>query len=197
MRVLVTGGAGFIGSHIVDALLAAGHEAHVVDDLSSGRLENISEPESVSFFEADIRDGRALAAAFDVSQPDAVCHHAAQVSVGRSVADPALDAEINIVGTLNVITESVRVGARSLVFASSGGAFYGETPEAADESTAATPISPYGIGKWTVSGTWRGQLPSWDWLRSPCGTATCTGLDRVSKAKRASWLPFVEISRPE
>ncbi len=148
MRVLVTGGAGFIGSHIVDALLAAGHEAHVVDDLSSGRLENISDPERVSFFEADIRDGRALAAAFDVSQPDAVCHHAAQVSVGRSVADPALDAEINIVGTLNVITESVRVGARSLVFASSGGALYGETPEAADESTAATPISPYGIGKW-------------------------------------------------
>jgi len=146
MRVLVTGGAGFIGSHIVDALLASGHEPHVVDDLSSGSRENL--PEGVPVFEADIRDRPALAAAFERSRPEAVCHHAAQVSVGRSVSDPAVDAEINIVGTLNVIGEAVRVGAHRFVFASSGGALYGETSEAADESTPPTPISPYGIGKW-------------------------------------------------
>jgi len=146
MRVLVTGGAGFIGSHVVDALLAAGHEPQVVDDLSSGRRENL--PEGVRFFEVDIRDGPALAAAFDEARPEAVCHHAAQVSVSRSVREPVIDAEINIVGTLNVIGEAVRVGAGRFVFASSGGALYGETIEAADESTAATPISPYGIGKW-------------------------------------------------
>ena len=98
MRVLVTGGAGFIGSHVVDALLAAGHEPQVVDDLSSGRRENL--PEGVRFFEVDIRDGPALAAAFDEARPEAVCHHAAQVSVSRSVREPVIDAEINIVGTL-------------------------------------------------------------------------------------------------
>jgi UDP-glucose 4-epimerase len=146
MRVLVTGGAGFIGSHIVDALLASGHEPSVVDDLSSGSRENL--PEGVPVFEADIRDRTALAAAFEGSRPEAVCHHAAQVSVGRSVNDPAADAEINIVGMLNVIAEAVRVGADRFVFASSGGALYGETSEAADESTPATPISPYGIAKW-------------------------------------------------
>ena len=146
MRVLVTGGAGFIGSHVVDALLAAGHEPHVIDNLSSGRRENL--PQGVPLSEVDIRDTPALSAAFDEARPEAICHHAAQVSVGRSVREPAVDAEINIVGMLNVISQAHRVGAARFVFASSGGALYGETSEAADETTAAMPISPYGIGKW-------------------------------------------------
>ncbi len=146
MRVLVTGGAGFIGSHVVDALLSAGHEPHVIDDLSSGRRENL--PPGVPLSEVDIRDTLALSAAFDEARPEAICHHAAQVSVARSVREPAVDAEINIVGTLNVISQAHRVGATRFVFASSGGALYGETSEAADETTAAMPISPYGIGKW-------------------------------------------------
>ena len=146
MRVLVTGGAGFIGSHVVDALLAAGHEPHVIDNLSSGRRENL--PQEVPLSEVDIRDTPALSAAFDEARPEAICHHAAQVSVGRSVREPAVDAEINIVGMLNVISQAHRVGAARFVFASSGGALYGETSEAADETTAAMPISPYGIGKW-------------------------------------------------
>lgn len=146
MRVLVTGGAGFIGSHVVDALLAAGHEPHVIDNLSSGRRENL--PQGVPLSEVDIRDTPALSVAFDEARPEAICHHAAQVSVGRSVREPAVDAEINIVGMLNVISQAHRVGATRFVFASSGGALYGETSEAADETTAAMPISPYGIGKW-------------------------------------------------
>ncbi len=146
MRVLVTGGAGFIGSHVVDALLAAGHEPHVIDNLSSGRRENL--PQGVPLSEVDIRDTPALSAAFDEARPEAICHHAAQVSVGRSVREPAVDAEINIVGMLNVISQAHRVGATRFVFASSGGALYGETSDAADETTAAMPISPYGIGKW-------------------------------------------------
>ncbi len=146
MRVLVTGGAGFIGSHIVDELLSAGHEPLVVDDFSSGRRANV--PPGVPCIEADIRDRLALASAFNEARPEAVCHHAAQVSVGRSVREPDVDAQIHVVGTLNVIGEAVRVGASRFVFASSGGALYGETSEAADESTAATPISPYGSAKW-------------------------------------------------
>jgi len=146
MRVLVTGGAGFIGSHVVDALLSAGHEPHVIDDLSSGRRENL--PPGVPLSEVDIRDTPVLSAAFDEARPEAICHHAAQVSVARSVREPAVDAEINIVGTLNVISQAHRVGATRFVFASSGGALYGETSESADETTAAMPISPYGIGKW-------------------------------------------------
>ena len=136
--MLVTGGAGFIGSHVVDALLAAGHEPHVIDNLSSGRRENL--PQGVPLSEVDIRDTPALSAAFDEARPEAICHHAAQVSVGRSVREPAVDAEINIVGMLNVISQAHRVGATRFVFASSGGALYGETSEAADETTAAMPI---------------------------------------------------------
>ena len=91
--------------------------------------------------EVDIRDTPALSAAFDEARPEAICHHAAQVSVARSVREPSVDAEINIVGMLNVISQAHRVGASRFVFASSGGALYGETSEAADETTVAMPIS--------------------------------------------------------
>jgi len=145
MRVLVTGGAGFIGSHIVDQLLAAGHEPAVIDDLSSGTRENV--PGGVPFFEADIRDRGRVRAAFDEFRPDAVCHQAAQLSVSRSVREPELDAEINVLGLLNVLSDSVRVGAKRFVFASSGGVLYGETQVPAAEDTPPAPISPYGVTK--------------------------------------------------
>ncbi len=146
MRVLVTGGAGFIGSHVVEALRDAGHDPHVVDDLRSGSLKYL--PTDVPLHRVDIRDAAALGEAFETVRPEAVSHHAAQVSVSRSVREPAADAEVNILGMLNVIEQAHRVGVDRFVFASSGGALYGETSVAADETTPATPISPYGIGKW-------------------------------------------------
>jgi len=146
MRVLVTGGAGFIGSHIVDQLLAAGHQPAAVDDLSSGCRENL--PESVPLFEVDICDQTALAAVFDEFQPEAICHQAAQMSVSRSVREPAFDAQVNLLGFLNVLDGAVRVGAKSVVFASSGGVLYGDVFSPAKEDHPANPISPYGISKW-------------------------------------------------
>lgn len=145
MRVIVTGGAGFIGSHIVDALLAAGHQAFVIDNLESGSRRNL--PASAPFFHADIRDAAAMARIFTEVSPDAVCHQAAQMSVSRSVREPALDAEINIMGWLHILDNAVKVGARRVVFASSGGVLYGDVTSPADEDHPAAPISPYGIAK--------------------------------------------------
>ena len=146
MRVLVTGGAGFIGSHIVERLLAGGHEPSVVDDLSSGRRENL--PDQVPLFEVDICDEQSLSRVFDELQPEMVCHQAAQMSVSLSVRRPAYDAEVNVLGLLRVLEHSVRVGARRVVFASSGGVLYGDVFEPADENHPSAPISPYGISKW-------------------------------------------------
>jgi UDP-glucose 4-epimerase len=146
MRILITGGAGFIGSHIVDASRAAGHEVFVLDDLSSGSRRNL--PADVRLFDADIRDTQTLQRVFDEVRPDWVNHHAAQISVSRSVREPRYDAEINVLGFLSVLEHSVRVGVRRVVFASSGGALYGDVESPANESQAAAPISPYGITKW-------------------------------------------------
>ena len=146
MRVLVTGGAGFIGSHIVDALIEAGHEPAVLDNLSSGSKDNV--PEGVQLFEVDIRDDAAVTAAFDDFQPEAVTHQAAQMSVSRSVREPKFDAECNILGLLNVLQNAHRVGAERFVFASSGGVLYGDVESPAAEDHPADPISPYGISKW-------------------------------------------------
>jgi UDP-glucose 4-epimerase len=146
MRVLVTGGAGFIGSHIVDELLARGHQVAVVDNLESGSRDNL--PPHVPLHVVDIRDEAKLAAVFDEFRPAAVCHQAAQMSVSRSVREPVHDAEVNVLGLLRVFSHAVRVGARKLVFASSGGVLYGDVTEPADESHPASPISPYGISKW-------------------------------------------------
>lgn len=145
MRVLVTGGAGFIGSHIVDQLVAAGHEPAVIDDLSSGSRANV--PDGVPLFEADIRDGTRVSRVFDDFRPEAVCHQAAQLSVSRSVREPVLDAEINVLGLITVLSNAVRAGARRVVFASSGGVLYGEASTPAAEDHPAAPISPYGITK--------------------------------------------------
>lgn len=147
MRVLVTGGAGFIGSHIIDALVADGHECAALDDLSSGTPENL--PAGVPLFEVDIRDREGVADAFDEFQPQWVCHQAAQLSVSRSVENPMFDAEVNVIGLLNVLEASRAHAVDRVVFASSGGVLYGDVTEPAPEETPPNPISPYGITKLT------------------------------------------------
>ena len=145
MRILVTGGAGFIGSHIVDGLLAAGHEPSVVDTLSSGDRHHV--PAGVPLIVADVRDRDAMKRAFAESKPERVCHQAAQMSVSRSVREPTFDAEVNVLGLLNVLESAREHGADRVTFASTGGALYGEVTEPADEDHALLPIAPYGITK--------------------------------------------------
>lgn len=145
-KILVTGGAGFIGSHVVDALLSAGHHVAVLDDLSSGSRDNL--PPGVSLSVCDIVDTAAVEAVFAAQRPDAVCHQAAQMSVSRSVREPRFDAEVNCIGLINVLDAAVRHGAGRFVFASSGGVFYGDVSTPAPESTPPNPSSPYGITKW-------------------------------------------------
>lgn len=144
-RVLVTGGAGFIASHVADAYLAAGDEVWIVDDLSSGRRSNV--PDGAELVEMDIRDPE-LSNLFREVRFDIVNHHAAQIDVRVSVADPAKDAGINLLGLLNILEAAVEVGTRRVVYVSSGGVVYGEpdeipTPECAPK----LPLSPYGVTK--------------------------------------------------
>src|SRR5215211_1674408 len=144
MKVLVTGGAGFIGSHVTEHLLAGGHEVTVVDDLSSGKRENV--PNEAAFYELDIRSG--CPEVFERFGPEAVSHHAAQIDVRRSVHKPDYDAEVNVVGTIRLLENCVRYGVRKFVFASSGGAIYGEQQELpASEEHPEYPVSPYGVSK--------------------------------------------------
>jgi UDP-glucose 4-epimerase len=144
LRVLVTGGAGFIGSHVAGLLLAEGHEVAVADDLSRGRRANV--PEGAAFYEADVRTGCG-----DVMRgfgPEAVCHLAAQVDVRRSVAEPDHDADVNILGTVRLLENCVRYGVGRFVFASTGGAIYGEQRVfPAPEDHPEYPLSPYGVSK--------------------------------------------------
>ena len=147
MRVLITGGAGFIGSHIADAVLAAGHEVAVLDDLSTGKRENVP-ADTAAFFEVDLRDREGTAKALADFRPDAVCHQAAQASVAISVREPATDAAINIMGGLNLLDACRESGTRRVVFASTGGAIYGNIPEgAAPVGTLPDPQSPYACSK--------------------------------------------------
>lgn len=146
MKIIVTGGAGFIGSHIVDACLKSGHDVEIIDDLSSGSAENV--PQDVPLHQVDIRDTLNIAPIFKTFQPDAVCHQAAQLSVSRSVREPLLDADINCLGLLSVLDAAVSTGCKQMVFASSGGVLYGDVSTPAPETAPANPISPYGITKW-------------------------------------------------
>jgi UDP-glucose 4-epimerase len=146
MNVLVTGGAGFIGSHIVDELQQAGHRVEVLDDLSSGSRDNL--PAGVPLHVADIVDPEAVARVFAAARPELVCHQAAQMSVSRSVREPLFDAQVNCIGLINVLQAAARQGCRRVVFASSGGVLYGDVTTPAPESTPANPVSPYGITKW-------------------------------------------------
>jgi UDP-glucose 4-epimerase len=141
MRALVTGGAGFIGSHVVDALLARGDEVHVLDDLSSGHHENVAA--AAVFHEGDIRDPAAALAA---ARPEVVFHLAAQASVIVSVQRPADDADVNVVGTVRML-EAAREHDAKLVFASTGGAIYGDVPRPVGEDHPRAPVSPYGAAK--------------------------------------------------
>jgi UDP-glucose 4-epimerase len=144
MKVLLTGGAGFVGSHVADQLLARGHEVAVVDDLSSGKKENI--PDGTMFYEQDIRDG--CAEIFEEFEPDVLCHQAAQMDVRRSVKAPDFDADVNVLGTIRLLQRCVAQGVRRVVFASTGGAVYGEQREfPAPEDHPQYPISPYGVSK--------------------------------------------------
>jgi len=145
VKVLVTGGAGFIGSNVADGLIAEGYEVVIVDDLSNGREENI--PEKAKFYKTDVRD-KALEDVFEAEKPDMVIHNAAQLSVRVSVEEPLLDADINIIGGLNLIDICKKHNVKKIVFASSGGTVYGEQKVfPADESHPLGPISPYGVAK--------------------------------------------------
>jgi UDP-glucose 4-epimerase len=148
MRVLVTGGAGFIGSHVADLLLAQGHQVAIVDDLSTGHRENV--PAGAAFYECDIRDER-LAAIFDDVGPEAVCHLAAQMSVRISLERPRHDAAVNVEGSVHLLECAVRSGKPKIIYASTGGAIYGEPRELpCDEGHPIVPLSHYGISKHTV-----------------------------------------------
>ncbi|MCA9040326.1 MAG: NAD-dependent epimerase/dehydratase family protein [Planctomycetaceae bacterium] len=147
MRVLITGGAGFIGGHLVDALLEAGHTPLVVDNFSSGDTDNL--PSHVEVFDVDIRNRQELAQVFRDSHPDAISHHAAQLSVSRSVREPAYDAEVNILGWLNVLELAAQQGIQRVLFASSGGTYYGNIHTPATEDLPPKPASPYGFTKLT------------------------------------------------
>jgi UDP-glucose 4-epimerase len=146
MRALVTGGAGFIGSHLVDALQARGDHVAVLDDLSSGRRERV--PAGVALHVADVSDTAATAAVLAGERPEVVFHLAAQVDVRHSVADPALDARLNVSGTASVLEAARVAGARRVLLASTGGALYGDTDALpTPESHPAAPFSPYGASK--------------------------------------------------
>ena len=148
MKILVTGGAGFIGSNLVDALVERGDEVVVIDNLSTGRRENLNP--QVKFYETSIGDP-GLADIFEKEKPDIVCHHAAQIDLRRSVNEPLFDAEVNILGSLNVIVNSIRSGVGKFVYASTGGAIYGEPQYLpVDENHPINPVSQYGISKHTV-----------------------------------------------
>lgn len=148
MRILVTGGAGFIGSHIVDRCTVAGHEVAVVDNLweeGGGKESNLNA--SAHFYRADVTDEGALARIFDEFKPEVVSHQAAQHSVSVSTRNPQLDARVNVFGLLNVLTNCTRVGTRKIIFASSGATYGTPVRLPIDEDTLQRPESPYGITK--------------------------------------------------
>jgi UDP-glucose 4-epimerase len=149
MKVLITGGAGFIGSHVADAYLAAGIHVAAIDNLSRGSRENLAS--CVALHTVDICDLAALEKVFEQEKPDIVSHHAAQMDVRRSAAEPAFDAHCNIIGSIHLLDLAVKHKCRRFIFASTGGAIYGEPQELpAREVTPVMPLSPYGISKRAV-----------------------------------------------
>jgi UDP-glucose 4-epimerase len=144
-RILVTGGAGFIGSTVADLFLSRGWEVAVLDDLSSGKRENVAK--GVKLYVCDVRSPEAAKAVADF-RPDVLCHHAAQIDVRRSMADPRHDADVNVGGLLNLLTAAVPAGVKQVLFASSGGAGYGDTDVIpTPETLRPAPISTYGASK--------------------------------------------------
>ncbi|MBI4990765.1 NAD-dependent epimerase/dehydratase family protein [Candidatus Gottesmanbacteria bacterium] len=147
MKILVTGGAGFIASHIVDAYINLGHDVVIVDNLSSGRREFINK--KAKFYQADIRDRDKIKDIFTKERPEVLNHHAAQISVRESVLDPINDAEINILGLLNLLEAGRKNGVKKIIFASSGGVVYGEAKQIPthEDYNPLQPLSPYGVSK--------------------------------------------------
>ncbi len=143
---MVTGGAGFIGSHIVDDYIASGHEVVVVDDLSTGQERFINK--NAKFYKADIRNKKKINEILSIEKVQVLNHHAAQMDVRKSVADPQFDAEVNILGLLNLLEAGKDHGLKQVIFASSGGTVYGDTDLLPTPESAPThPVSPYGISK--------------------------------------------------
>jgi len=155
MKILVTGGAGFIGSHVADRYIAQGHEVVIVDDLSTGKFSNINK--AAKFVKLDITNATAIEKLFRKEKFDLVNHHAAQIDVRKSVSNPDFDAHVNIIGTLNLLQNCVKYGGgnatASMIFASSGGVVYGEAIPSQfpiPEDTPKKPLSPYGVAKLTA-----------------------------------------------
>ncbi|UCF47669.1 MAG: NAD-dependent epimerase/dehydratase family protein, partial [Myxococcales bacterium] len=150
MRIVITGGAGFIGSHVADEAIERGHEVLVLDDLSTGRRANV--PEGARFNHLDIRNGATVRRSLARFRPDVVCHQAAQTSVSVSTKEPRRDAEVNVLGSLEVLEAAVACGVERVVFASTGGAIYGEIPDGvrASEGMPERPLSPYACSKLAV-----------------------------------------------
>lgn len=148
MRILVTGGAGFIASHVSDRLLALGQHVAIVDNLSTGKRENL--PAAATFYEIDIRD-KSLDKVFEAEKPQVVIHHAAHANVTESVKNPGYDASVNIGGSINLFECCVKHDVERVVYASTGGALYGEACYLpADEAHPIDPVSPYGVSKYAV-----------------------------------------------
>jgi UDP-glucose 4-epimerase len=144
----MTGGAGFIASHVADRFIREGHHVVVVDNLCTGLKKNVNK--KAKFFEVDIRSA-VIDKIFEKTKPDILCHHAAQIDVRKSTDDPIFDADVNIIGTLNLLNSCVRHRVKKVIFASTGGAIYGEQDHfPADESHPANPLSPYGVTKLTI-----------------------------------------------
>jgi UDP-glucose 4-epimerase len=150
MRILITGGAGFIGSHIADQCLAKGWEVAIIDNLSSGNRANV--PADARFEEIDIRDADAVEKLMSDFKPNYISHQAAQASVAVSVREPQMDAEVNILGSINLMTSAVKNGVERIMFASTGGAIYGEVPDGtkAGLDTPPNPMSPYAASKFAT-----------------------------------------------
>ena len=146
MKILVTGGAGFIGSHVVDAFLAEGHQVVVIDDLSTGKREQVNP--AARFYQVDIRDEENLERVLSVEKPEIIAHEAARANVRESMEKPVLYADINVLGSLRLLELARRNGVRKVVYASTGGAIYGEAQYLpADEQHPVLPLDPYGASK--------------------------------------------------
>jgi UDP-glucose 4-epimerase len=147
VRILVTGGAGFIGSHVVDAYIATGHEVAVIDNLSTGNEANLNP--AAQLHRLDLRDRERVESAVREFRPEMVNHHAAQAEVPKSVSDPAFDAQVNLIGGINLLKACTDHGVRKVIFSSTGGALYGEPDVVpADEDHPVRPLSPYGTSKY-------------------------------------------------
>lgn len=149
MKILVTGGAGFIGSSVVDALILKNHKVTIVDNLSTGNLKNVNK--KAKFYKFSITDRQKINGMFKKEKFDVVIHHAAQLDVRKSVEDPLFDADVNIKGSLNILEACKNTKVKKIIFASSGGTMYGEcSGKAPDEKTPVNPLSPYGVAKNSV-----------------------------------------------